>query len=63
MVSELAIYRVGKLIAHFASRVKYYLQNDMHGNLTQHHYVVYIKFPSGSCKLGKMENVEYLTYF
>ena len=25
--------------------------------------VVYLKFPSGSCKLGKMENVEYLTYF
>ena len=33
------------------------------GELNTADNVVHIKFPSGSWKLGKIENVEYLTYF
>ena len=33
------------------------------GELNTADNVVHIKLPSGSWKLGKIENVEYLTYF
>ena len=39
--------------------------HDLHGltELNTTDNVVYIKFPSGSWKLVKIENVKYLTYF
>ena len=33
------------------------------GELHTADIVVYIKFSSGSWKLGKIENIEYLTYY
>ena len=65
---ELAIYGVGKLLATFyfiTCKVLAAEWHDQHGwtELNTTDNVVYIKFPIGSWKLGKLENIYYLAYF
>ena len=67
-MSELAIYGVGKLVAMFgliAVQVWDAEWHDAHGctELNTADNVVHIKFPSGSSKLVKIENIKYLAYF
>ena len=66
-MSELAIYRVGELVATFCFINCKVLAAEWHDKYVQTKLntadnVVYIKSPSGCCKLGKSENVEYLTF-
>ena len=67
-MSELAIYGVGKLVALFCfitSKVLAAEWHDAHGctELSTADNVVHTKFPYGSSKLVKIEDIKYLPYF
>ena len=57
VMSELAMYRVGKHVATSSCITCKVLGTEGHDQLNTADNVVYIKFPSGSWKLGKIENV------